>query len=613
MAQKPAIPSNSTELRWHEETSFGVADGSAIWRKLEPNSYGDFGGEVATVARSPIDVARQRQKGVVTDVTAQGSFNVDLTQESLPELAEGFFMADLYRKNEMSCATVSGTNTFEVASTEYLISLTQADIVFDSAADIDAGTEVFTENSHGLQTGDGPFQFTTSNTLPSGLALATDYYIIRVDANTLKLATSRANALAGTNLLIASTGTGNQTMSDVPGSTMRISHYKAGDLLFAQGFEDDANNGLHSVSSVTPTTVVVSSTLVNATTQTGTLRHVGYQFATADATIVVSGTWPQLVCTTKDLTELRLQAGEWVYIGDGSNAAYSFNAATENGWCRIRTAPTATVLEFDKASATMAANAGTGKTIRIFFASRVAKNEAALADQVIRTYQLERQLGAPDTDEPSEAQAEYLVGAFPATLQINIPTAEKLTADLSFQCKDQETKTADEGLKAGTRPDLTRSEALNSSSNVKRLRLYQLAEGSEYPTALFTYMREMNLTLDNQPQMSKAVGVTGSFDVVPGELMVSGSGQAYFENVDQFDAVRDNASCTLDFIAVKANQAFNLDLPLVTLKDGRANVEKDNSIFTAVGIEAASGELWNEEMNYTILMGWWDYVPDVAE
>lgn len=39
-------------------------------------------------------------------------------------------------------------------------------------------------------------QLTTTTTLPAGLALATDYYVIKVTDSTFQLATSYANAIA---------------------------------------------------------------------------------------------------------------------------------------------------------------------------------------------------------------------------------------------------------------------------------------------------------------------------------------------------------------------------------------------------------------------------------
>jgi len=62
---------------------------------------------------------------------------------------------------------------------------------------------VFTLNAHGLATGDC-VELTTTGALYTGLAANTNYFVIWIDANTFNLATTLANALAGT--MIATSG-----------------------------------------------------------------------------------------------------------------------------------------------------------------------------------------------------------------------------------------------------------------------------------------------------------------------------------------------------------------------------------------------------------------------
>lgn len=81
----------------------------------------------------------------------------------------------------------------------------------------DAGTDIITMTStanipSNIFTGTR-VRLTTTTTLPAGLSLATDYYIIRVTDSTFKLATSYANAIAGTAINITDAGTGTHTMS----------------------------------------------------------------------------------------------------------------------------------------------------------------------------------------------------------------------------------------------------------------------------------------------------------------------------------------------------------------------------------------------------------------
>lgn len=76
----------------------------------------------------------------------------------------------------------------------------------------DAGTDILTHTNINLK----PYtrvQVSTTTTLPSGLSAATNYYVIWVSDLTCKLATSYANAVAGTAIDITTAGTGTHTIN----------------------------------------------------------------------------------------------------------------------------------------------------------------------------------------------------------------------------------------------------------------------------------------------------------------------------------------------------------------------------------------------------------------
>ena len=81
-----------------------------------------------------------------------------------------------------------------------------------ATGDVNTGTEVITINSHGLLTGQAYRYKNNSGTTLAGLTDDTVYFIIKVDANTIKLATTAANAEAGTAINLTGTGNSNQTL-----------------------------------------------------------------------------------------------------------------------------------------------------------------------------------------------------------------------------------------------------------------------------------------------------------------------------------------------------------------------------------------------------------------
>lgn len=83
---------------------------------------------------------------------------------------------------------------------------------FASSTDINLQSGAITETTHGYLTGDVG-RMTTSSVLPVGLALSTDYHVIKIDADTYALASSQANAVAGIRIYPSTTGTGNQTFT----------------------------------------------------------------------------------------------------------------------------------------------------------------------------------------------------------------------------------------------------------------------------------------------------------------------------------------------------------------------------------------------------------------
>lgn len=83
--------------------------------------------------------------------------------------------------------------------------LTFADLTVSS---VDAAANTLTVTAHGLATGDGPVYIEADGTAPGGLTAGAATWVIRVDANTLRLAESFQAAVAGTAIDLTTTGSG---------------------------------------------------------------------------------------------------------------------------------------------------------------------------------------------------------------------------------------------------------------------------------------------------------------------------------------------------------------------------------------------------------------------
>lgn len=506
MANK--IDSNITGLAFAEETTLRTLPANPTWYGLEPNSYSDFGGELSTVARAPIDPSRQNKKGTITDLDASGGFNIDFTKSNLKRLLQGFFFADAR----------------ELPSTKPL-----------NVAEI----------------------------MISGVTASSKTYA----------------AAAG------------------------LGSFAAGQIIFASGFANAANNGIKTVASATATSVVVNETLFDeaAPPAAAKFETVGYQFDSGDVSMAVTSGTPSLIATAADFTTLPgLIPGLWVFIGaDAAENSFADNV----GFARIKSV-SAKAIAFDDTSFNASTEAGTGKTIRVFVGT-VIKNEKIPSLIKRRSYNIERQLGMGDTG----MQAEYLEGAVANEFTLNIPQADKLNADLTFVACDNSHKSGEVGdeIKAGERISSLGEDAFNTSSDIYRIKMSVIDPNSANPTALFGYVSEANISINNNVSPNKAVGILGAFDTTAGNFEVGGSITAYFTTVSAVRAVRQNADVGLSVIGASKNAGFVFDIPLLGLGGGRLNVEKDAPI--TVPLEPAGAENSN---GYTMLYESFNYLPNVA-
>lgn len=125
-------------------------------------------------------------------------------------------------------------------------------------------------------------RFSTTGSLPTGLVAGTTYYAVAIDANTFNLATSVANALAGTFITTTGSQSGTHTWDTRPDLATGTSQDLAAILLPAGTW--DINAAGHFAAASTSTTVVnynLSLSLTSATPSRIMGRFASQQFSVA--------------------------------------------------------------------------------------------------------------------------------------------------------------------------------------------------------------------------------------------------------------------------------------------------------------------------------------------
>jgi hypothetical protein len=171
--------------------------------------------------------------------------------------------------------------------------------------DVTPGTDTIAETAHGLQTGD-KVQLTTTGVLPAGLALLTDYYVIRVTANSFKLASSAYNAEWNIPVdITAAAGGGTHTLTGMETEGRALDVWLANPSIAISATNLDIRDLVFATDKVD---VTGSTVELGATT-----------LAALETITVLQGTSPWVVSATdldiRDLTHV----SDSVKIGDGTD------------------------------------------------------------------------------------------------------------------------------------------------------------------------------------------------------------------------------------------------------------------------------------------------------
>lgn len=107
--------SNFVGLNVARAQADGTLGATPIFRQREPNSFADLGGDYKTVARRPFNPSRQKSKGTIVDLDADGGFNEDVTVSNMVPTMEDALYANAHPKANVVNVQASAANGYIVA------------------------------------------------------------------------------------------------------------------------------------------------------------------------------------------------------------------------------------------------------------------------------------------------------------------------------------------------------------------------------------------------------------------------------------------------------------------------------------------------------------------
>lgn len=358
--------------------------------------------------------------------------------------------------------------------------------------------------------------------------------------------------------------TSDTEISDVSATTLTVASggaaFKVGHLTLISGMTTTANNKLARVSSSTGTTIVypASTFTAQAVVNVGTaVRVVGFEGASADIVATISG-GNALTSTTLDFTTVGLAAGDWVRIGDG-NTGNSFATAGCNGWARV-SAVAANRLSFDVVPAAWAADAGTGKAIRVYFGDRLRNGATKISAQFERQFL-----------DHSPVTYEYETGATCDTFEISMSPKAIVKVGRSYKATVVTTQTS--RVAGSTDLSATTTDVMNTSSNVGDLAVNGTTIAG--PNFVTSYGISINNNLDYQD----GIGSIGAVGIRNGEFNVSGDLTMYFGALTYYQMVLNNTTFGLNSRVLDASankQGYVFDTPAVKFSAGEPQVDGKN-------------------------------------
>jgi len=352
-------------------------------------------------------------------------------------------------------------------------------------------------------------------------------------------------------------------------------------LVYARGFGLANNNGLGVVDAAGTTTVTnivgdPQSAETPGNFDGATLEVCGFRTAAGDLSIAVTGTSGVLTSAgAVDFTDFDLTPGQLIYIG-GLTSATRW-ASGRHGSARIVSVDSATQVTLDKIRTTPAATAlvtqapGDANPVDILFGRFLRNVDVLDADYLERSEQFE--LAYPNLGGTGVDGYEYAQGNFGDTISFNIQGQDKATVTLGFVGTDTPPATTTRETNGATPVESNETVAYNTATDLARLRLENVDEDG-----LTTCFKNLTLSLANGVTPEKCLGSLGALGLNTSNFLVDLECLVTFDNVEVTEAIRNNDTCTIDFVVKNDDGAIGIDVPALTLGGGDKEFEVGQTV-----------------------------------
>lgn len=321
---------------------------------------------------------------------------------------------------------------------------------------------------------------------------------------------------------------------------------KLGHLVRATGFTNAANNkasGFRVASSSATTIVGTSLSLTAETVPPGTarLKVIGFQGASGDITAAAGG----LASTALDFTTLGIVPGMWLKV-DSTTTANGFATAANNDWIRVSGAVTATSIPCDNLPSGWGVDAGTSKTITVYFGDYIQNGTTQTSLTIER--------GFLDQVTPT-----YIVntGMVVNTYDLTLTSKAVITGGIAFlgMGGSQSTVALDASI------DTTQTgQSMAANANVGRV-----AEAGSTLTSP-NWAHSLKFQINNNNRQLEAVDSTSPVGINSGECTVTGTIETYFGSNSLLAKFYAGTTTAINSRVTKNSQALIWQFPRVTYK-----------------------------------------------